>query len=172
MASRDSDIELSQLALTTLARVAAKDAVVARLGRELSSRAERSRAQAAAAAIGLVDRDAALAIQLLEPVLEDPSHDVRAAMVAGLAAAYVKANSPEQLITMLTSTETTAMRRVVVTAALVTLARTEAGKAAAASALERVRDTAPPMARQSARLALGLIAGNADGLTFLQQLVP
>ena len=60
LAVRDPDPELSQLALTTIARVAAKDAVVARLHRALGSRAERERAQAAAAAIGLVDRDAAL----------------------------------------------------------------------------------------------------------------
>ena len=80
LAVRDPNPELSQLALTTIARVNPKPAdVAARLRRALASRAERERAQAAAAAIGLVDRDAPLTAQLLDPLLEDPSHDVRVA---------------------------------------------------------------------------------------------
>ena len=53
-----------------IARVAPKDAVAARLTRSLGSRAERERGQAAAAAVGLVDRDAAITVQLLDPLLE------------------------------------------------------------------------------------------------------
>lgn len=172
LAVRDSNPELSQLALTTLARVAPKDAVAARLTRALGSRAERARAQAAAAAIGLVDRDAAMAIQLLEPLLGDPSHDVRVAMLPALGAAYAKTNEPEKLAGMLRGAETHAMRRLVVAAAFVTLARTDAGRAAAESSLGKLAKAGPPMARQLARLVAGLIAGKADGMTFLQELVP
>lgn len=172
LAVRDPNPELSQLALTTIARVAAKDAVNARLTRSLGSRAERERAQAAAAAIGLVDRDAAMTVHLLEPLLDDPSHDVRVAMLPALGAAYAKTNEPEKLANILRDSETNAMRRLVVAAAFITLSRTDAGRAAAESSLGKVGKDGPPMARHIAKLVSGLIAGKADGMTFLQELVP
>jgi hypothetical protein len=172
LAVRDPNPELSQLALTTIARVAAKEAVAARLTRSLGSRAERERAQAAAAAIGLVDRDAALSVQLLDPLLDDPSHDVRVAMLPALGAAYAKTNEPEKLANMLRNSETNAMRRLVVAAAFITLSRTDAGRAAAESSLGKVVKDGPPMARHIAKLVAGLISGKADGMTFLQELVP
>jgi len=172
LAVRDPNPELSQLALTTIARVAAKEAVAARLTRSLGSRAERERAQAAAAAIGLVDRDAALSVQLLDPLLDDPSHDVRVAMLPALGAAYAKTNEPEKLANLLRDSETNAMRRLVVAAAFVTLSRTDAGRAAAESSLGKVAKDGPPMARHIAKLVVGLISGKADGMTFLQELVP
>ncbi|MGE0395814.1 MAG: AAA family ATPase [Kofleriaceae bacterium] len=172
LAVRDPNPELSQLALTTVARVAPKEAVAARLTRALGSRAERERAQAAAAAIGLVDRDAAMTSQLLSPLLSDPSHDVRVAMLPALAAAYAKTNEPEKLAGMLRDSETNAMRRIVVAAAFVTLAKTDAGRAATESALGKVAKNGPPMARQIARLVGGLIGGKANGMHFLQELIP
>ena len=172
LAVRDPDPELRQLALTTLARVAPKDAVAARLGRALVARAERERAQAAAAAIGLVERDAPLAVKLLTPLLDDPSHDVRVALVASLGAAYAAVNSPEQLAHLLTRAEGHAMRRLAAAAAFVMLARTEAGRAAATVALGKVAERGPVMARRTATLSLGLIKANADGIGFFTQLVP
>lgn len=172
LAVRDPDPELRQLALTTLARVAPKDAVAARLGRALVSRAERERAQAAAAAIGLVERDAPLAVKLLTPLLDDPSHDVRVALVASLGAAYAAVNSPEQLAQLLSRAEGHAMRRLAAAAAFVMLARTEAGRAAATVALGKVAERGPAMARRTATLSLGLIKANADGIGFFVQLVP
>src|SRR6185436_17887705 len=157
LAVRDSNPELSQLALTTIARVAPKDAVVARLHRALGSRAERERAQAAAAAVGLVDRDAALSVQLLEPLIDDPSHDVRAAMLPALAAAYAKTNDPEKLAGILRDSETAAMRRLVSAAAFVVLARTDTGRKASETVLGKVAKDGPAMARQTAKLVLGLI---------------
>lgn len=172
LAVRDPNPELSQLALTTIARVAPKEAVVARLHRSLGSRAERERAQAAAAAIGLVDRDAAETAKLLEPLLQDPSHDVRVAMLPALAAAYAKTNEPEKLARILRDSENNAMRRLVVAAAFVTLARTDAGRTAAEATLGKLVKDSPPMARSIAKLAAGLIASKADGMAFLQELVP
>ncbi len=173
LAVRDPNPELSQLALTTIARVTANpNDVAARLRRSLASRAERDRAQAAAAAIGLVDRDPALTVQLLEPLLEDPSHDVRVAMLPALAAAYAKTNETEQLADILRDSETMAMRRIVAAAAFVMLARTPAGRTASEAALAKVVADGPPMAREIAKLVAGLITGNADGMTFLQELVP
>ncbi|MGN6106905.1 MAG: nSTAND1 domain-containing NTPase [Kofleriaceae bacterium] len=173
LAVRDPNPELSQLALTTIARVAPKDAVVARLSRSLGSRAERERAQAAAAAVGLVDRDAALSVRLLEPLLDDPSHDVRVAMMPALATAYAKTNVAEKLADLLNDSETNAQRRLVVAAAFITLARTDAGRSASEATLTKlVKGSGPPMARHLAKLTLGLITGKADGMAFLQELVP
>lgn len=172
LAVRDPNPELSQLALTTIARVAPKDAVVARLHRALGSRAERERAQAAAAAVGLVDRDAALSVQLLDPLIDDPSHDVRAAMLPALAAAYAKTNDPQKLGGILRDSETHAMRRLVAATAFVVLARTDSGKAASEQVVGQIAKDGPPMARQTAKLVLGLITNKADGLAFLQELVP
>jgi HEAT repeat protein len=173
LAVRDPNPELSQLALTTIARVSAKpNDVAARLRRALASRAERDRAQAAAAAIGLVDRDPALTVQLLEPLLDDPSHDVRVAMLPALAAAYGKTNEPEKLADLLRDSETTAMRRLVAAAAFVTLSRTDAGRTASEAALGRVVKDGGSMAQSIAKLTMGLLAAKADGMTFLQTLVP
>jgi HEAT repeat protein len=172
LAARDPDAELSQLALTTIARIAQKDAVSVRLKRSLASRAEKVRAQAAAAAIGLVDRDAGLTVQLLEPLLSDASHDVRVAMLPALAAAYAKTNTPEKLASLMAGSETHAMRRLVAAGAFITLARTDAGRAASETQLKKLSTGGPPMARSTAKLVAGLIAGKADGMTFLQELVP
>jgi HEAT repeat protein len=173
LAVRDPNPELSQLALTTIARVNPKPAdVAARLRRALASRAERERAQAAAAAIGLVDRDAALTAQLLEPLLDDPSHDVRVAALPALAAAYAKTNDAEKLAGILRDSETNAMRRIVAAAAFVTLAKTDNGRKASEAVLSGVSKDGPPMAASIAKLTAGLISGKADGMQFLQELVP
>ena len=172
LAARDPDPELRQIALTTIARVAPEDAVVARLRRALDSRVEGERAQAAAAAIGLVDRDANKTVELLEPLLDDASHDVRVALVPALAAAYAKTNAPDKLGQLLAGSETHAMRRLVIAAAFVTLARTDSGAAAVKPVLDRIASSGPPMARQLASLVSGMIAAKVDGLAFLQELVP
>jgi hypothetical protein len=172
LAARDPDPELSQLALTTIARIAPKEAVAPRLKRALASRAERVRAQAAAAAIGLVDRDATLSVQLLEPLLVDASHDVRVAMLPALAAAYAKTNTPEKLAALMADSETNAMRRLVAAGAFIVLARTDAGRAATEIQVKKLASSGPPMARRIAGLVAGLVAGKADGMTFLQELVP
>jgi hypothetical protein len=172
LAARDPDPELSQVALTTIARVAPKEAVAARLKRSLASRAERVRVQAAAAAIGLVDRDATLTVQLLEPLLADASHDVRVAMLPALAAAYAKTNTPEKLAALIADSEAHAMRRLVAAGAFITLSRTDAGHAATEIQVKKLEANGPPMARRTAKLVAGLVAGKADGMTFLQELVP
>jgi hypothetical protein len=93
-------------------------------------------------------------------------------MLPALAAAYAKTNDAKKLAGLLTDSETEAMRRLVVAAAFVTLARTEEGKKAADAELKRVADDGPPMAAATAKIVTGLIAGRADGMAFLQELVP
>jgi hypothetical protein len=170
---RDPDPGLSQLALTTLARVGDEAVVKPRLARALASRAERDRARAAAAAIGLVERRPKVVVELLTPLLSDPSHDVREALLPPLAAAWAKVSSPEELARQLRGAERDAMKRLVATAAFVTLSRsTPAGRGAAESALTMVADRGEPLTRRHARLASGLITSGADGIAFLQSLVP
>jgi HEAT repeat protein len=170
LAVHDPNAELSQLALTTIARIEPKEAVLARLHRSMASRFERERTQAAAAAIGLVDSDVASAVQILEPLLEDPSHDVRVAMLPALAAAYAKTYSPDKVAELMTDCETHAMRRLAAAGAFVIFARTDNGRPTVEVALKKI--DGPPMARQTAKLVSGLIAGKADGIAFLQELVP
>ena len=93
-------------------------------------------------------------------------------MLPALAAAYAKTNTPEKLADLMSDSETNAMRRLVAAAAFVTLAKTDAGSAASLAALKKIAADGPPMARHSAKLVAGLIAGKADGLAFLQELVP
>ena len=89
-----------------------------------------------------------------------------------IAAAYAKTNEPEKLADLLRDSETNAMRRLVIAAAFITLAKTDAGRAATESALGKVVKDGPPMASQISKLVGGLIGGKADGMTFLQELVP
>src|SRR3569623_2016370 len=89
-----------------------------------------------------------------------------------LAAAYAKTNTPEKLADLLEDSETHAMRRLAAAAAFVTLAKIDAGSAASLASLKKVAADGPPMARHSAKLGAGLIAGKADGLAILHELVP
>ncbi|HUH04393.1 MAG TPA: AAA family ATPase [Kofleriaceae bacterium] len=173
IAVRDEDPAISAVALASFARIGDTERVKARLLAALASRSERERARGAAAAIGLVERgDANSAVALLEPLITDPSHDVRVAMLPAMAAAYAATNSPDQLAKMLRGAERNAMRRLVAAAAFVVLARTDAGNQAAKAGLAEIADKGSPMVRTTAKLARGLIEGNADGLGFLAQMVP
>ena len=73
---------------------------------------------------------------------------------------------------ILGDSETHAMRRLVAAAAFVVLARTDGGRAASQTALGKLAKDGPPMAQQTARLVLGLVANKADGMALLQELVP
>lgn len=174
LAVHDSDPAIARLALTTLVRLGATDEVVARLHADLDERSEGLRMQAAAAGIGLVERDAKAALALLEPLLDDPSHDVRSAMLPALAAAYAATRTPAALADMLRGSERHATRRLAVTAAFVVLGRSAEKRDEAVSALGGVAkdEDAAPMARLCARLGSGLVESGADGLAFLTLLVP
>lgn len=170
LAVRDSDPELRQLALTTAARIAPMEAVKARMTRSLESRREQERAQAAAAAIGLVGRDAALTATLLEPLMSDPSRDVRVALLPALAAAYAKTTPATKLAAMISASETHAMRRLVAAAAFAIFASAEGQRTDAA--LKTLTSIDQPMARNVAQLVAGLVASKSDAVAFLQELIP
>ncbi len=174
----DQDPELSQLALNTLVKVGVKDgdatkkeAVKERLRRALDSRAESERARAAIAAAELETEDA---LALLEPMLKtEPSHDVRVALLRSLGAAYQAKYEADPLAALMRGAEKDAMKRLVVAAAFLILAETsEGGRDKAKASVETLATKGPPMARRTAKLALGLLESGADGLAFLEQLVP
>jgi len=173
LAVEDPDPGIAAVALTTYARIGKAERVEAMLAAQLGSRSERERARVATACMGLVDRgNPKKAVELLEPLLEDPSHDVRAATLMPLAAAYAATNSPDQLAKMLRGSERNAMRRLVATAAFVMLARTDAGAQAAKAALSELSDGSGQLTKQYARIGRGLVDSNADGISFLRTLVP
>jgi hypothetical protein len=159
-------------ALTTMARVIDPPQVSERLTRLLDSPSERERARAATAALGLAERDAKLAISLLEPLYRDSSRDVRAAMLRSLATAYAVSRKPEELGKMLRGSESAPTRRLVVTGAFLILAENPETRDAAIAALEKVVQGGPPLAKLIGRLGLGLITSSADGFAFLGELVP
>jgi hypothetical protein len=172
LAIRDDNETISDLALATMGRVGELEAAKAELTRRLGARSERVRAQAARAAIGLAETDARAAIELLEPLQDDPSHDVRVALIPSLGKAMAVAMDSKALAKAVRKAERHTTRRLVALAALLTLAGTEAGASEAKSLLESIDDKGRPMAKVSARLGLGLIEGKANGLGFLQSLVP
>lgn len=168
----DRDASLGVLALTTLCATGDLDAVVARLSRMLASPSERDRARAATAALGLARRDAGRAIELLEPLYDDPARDVRAAMLQSLGTAYAMTMKPDELAKRLRASESAPTRRLALTAAFLVLGQNPATAEAASAALESVVSDGPPMGRLIARLGLGLLTSSADGFEFLQRLVP
>ena len=172
LALRDADPAIARLALTTLVRLEDPGAIAAQLRDMLADRSERTRVRAAAACIGLAERDADAALELLVPLLDDPSHDVRVAMLPALAAAYAATRSPEELAALLRGAERHAMRRVAATAAFLVLARDQAQREAATAALAALAEQGPPMVRVHARLGRGLLESEADGIAFLDLLVP
>ena len=172
LAIRDTDQEIAQLALTTLARLGDSDDVIERLGRTLALKSESQRARAASACIGLVERDAEATVKLLTPLLDDPSHDVRAAMLPALATAWNATHTPEQLTAILRDTERHAMKRITATAAFLVLARTEAGREAALAELSKLADDSGSLVGSYAALGKGLIESSSDGIEFLQVMTP
>ena len=109
-----------------------------------------------------------LPVPLSPPSVEPPS----VAMLPSLAAAYAKLNDLEKLSDLLRDSEGQSMRRLVVGAAFVSLASSANGAKQTEEVLGRIAEGGPPMASSTARLVAGLVAGKADGMAFLQELVP
>jgi len=172
LAIRDPSESISVLALTTMAKVGEPPQVVARLQRLFESPSERERSRAATAAAGLAEKEAKLAIKLLERLYADPSRDVRAAMLRSLATAYASTLKPDELAKMLRNSESDPTRRLVATAAFIVQAQNPGTKDAAVAALKKVVEDGPPLAKLIGRLGLGLIDSSADGFAFLTTLVP
>lgn len=171
LAIRDEDPAISVLAMMTNARVGDPGQVSTRLRLVLQDRSEELRAKAAAASLGLVSHSPKLAADLLAPLMRDPSHDVRVAMLGPLAAAYAASMTNEELGKLLRSSESRANRRLVATAAFLLKAEGEE-RAEVTAQLQKLVKSGPAFAQQDASLALSLLESSADGLAFLRLLVP
>ncbi len=172
LAVRDNDPAISDLAMMTNARVGDPREVSEQLARSLQDRSEARRAKAATASLGLVGHSPKLALKLLTPLLSDPSHDVRVAMLEALALAYATTMSSEELAKLMRRSETRANRRIALSAAFLTKAKMKGQREAVQGALEQIAKDGPALAKHDAALALKLLAGSADGLAFLRLLVP
>jgi hypothetical protein len=172
LAVRDKDPAISDLAMMINAQVGDPAAVSEQLGRSLQSRSEETRARAATASLGLVAQSPKIAIELLTPLLKDPSHDVRVAMLSPLAEAYAKTMSAEELRKRLHKSEARANQRIVTVAAFLSKAAMEGERDAVVAQLEKTAASGPALAKLDAALALELLSGSADGLAFLRLLVP
>ncbi len=172
LAIRDVEPGIADLAMMASARLGAPDAVAARLGRDLASRSEAVRSKAVTASQGLVTQDSAAARTLLEPVLQDESHDVRVALLEPLARALAATMEPAALTKLMIKSESRANRRLVAAAALWVLASDDATHDAATTQLQKVANDGPPLSRDLAALVLSLRQRSASGLAFLSLLVP
>jgi hypothetical protein len=170
LAIDDADPTIATVALTAMARLGDPATVAERLQRLLGAASEAERAKAATAGAGLVATDAKRALAVLEPVLADPSHDVRAALVGSLAAAYAQLRKPDDLAAALADAEDDATRRLALATALALRAAAEDG-APARAALAKVAKDGPPLARIVAAIVVGTLDGG-DPAGVLVSLVP
>jgi hypothetical protein len=131
------------------------------LGESLGQRSEALRTAAAHALGHMAEHDPGQAVAFLERAVRDPSYDVRNAAVPGLARAYARLRSADDLGRVLVEAEADSTRRFVALEALVLKAqgpgdasKAEAGeKARARQALDRaVTDASPPLAHLAAQI--------------------
>jgi hypothetical protein len=172
LAIRDAEPGIADLAMMASARLGAPDAVAARLSSALENRSEAVRAKAATASQGLVAQDPAAARKLLEPILDDASHDVRVALLEPLARALAATMDPPAIAKLMTDSEDQANRRLVAAAAFWILIASDASRETATSQLQRIAKDGPPLCSNLASLVLSLRQRSADGLAFLSLLVP
>ena len=88
--------------------------------------------------------------------MRDPSYDVRNAAIPGLALAWSRKQSAQQLSDALIGAEADSPRRFVALEALVIKTQSGPDKEGAKKALDRVADTGP-LARLAARIGEGFI---------------
>ena len=136
------------------------------LGDALQQRSESIRAAAAYALGRLAERAPAAAIPVLERALHDPSYDVASAAVPGLALAWSRRLSPDELAQTLIQSETDSAKRFVALEALVLCAQRSQDPAArgAIAALARIAETGPPLARLAAQLGRAFLGAPSPDL--------
>jgi hypothetical protein len=172
LAITGDDASAAEAALTALAGVDEPERVLARLTIELGSPVDAVRARAARAAWALAARPGSGAGKLIEPLLADPSHDVRVAAVAALAADWAVSASAADLGKKLRGAEANALIRLVALDALLYQAHTDKRADVDAELSRSSRGGAPPFAALFASLGAALLATGADGPAFVALLVP
>jgi HEAT repeat protein len=139
--------------------VGAGDAGARLLEDALAQRSESIRAAATRALGRLAERDPGAAIPVLERALHDPAYDVANAAIPGLAMAWSRQMSAEALGEIMLRSEADSARRFVALEALLWRVQSpapgadgEAIRRGAVTALDRVADSGPPLARLAGQL--------------------
>ncbi|HET6283273.1 MAG TPA: hypothetical protein VFH73_20115, partial [Polyangia bacterium] len=128
---------------------------------------------AAARALGrLAEREPDFALPHLERAVRDSSYDVRSAAIPGLALAWARKQTPQELTDALIDAEADSPRRFVALEALVVKAQTGPDTAEAKKGLERAANSGPPLARLAARIGEGFLAAPLPELhAFIERLL-
>ena len=172
VAMQDPDVTIRDYALKMVAKRAPIEEVKERLRDGLSNRSEDDRARAARAAEGLAERDPEQALAFLEPYLEEPSHDVRVALLPAFAKALSRARTANELSAELGETEANASRRIFMAAALGIQAETNGREGDASVVLKQLGEDGSPFVAELAKTTVGLLENRSDILGFFSQLMP
>ncbi|HVR61036.1 MAG TPA: HEAT repeat domain-containing protein, partial [Polyangia bacterium] len=150
----------------------AGDAGARLLGEALGQRGEALRTAAARALGQLAEREPDAALAYLERAVRDPSYDVRSAAIPGLARAWARKISADELARTLANAEADSLHRFVAVEALVAKAQASDDRGAARAALEQVADGGPPLARLAAQVGRSFLAAPLPELhAFLERLL-
>jgi HEAT repeat protein len=145
------------------------------LGEALGQRSESLRRTAARALGRLAEREPDQALPYLERAARDPSYDVRNAAIPGLARAFSRKQSAEELGRTLAGAEVDSTRRFVALEALVMKAHAGSDASEHARArrvLDQAADSAPPLARLAARIGKSFLdAPPAEMHRFIERLL-
>ena len=136
---------------------------------------------AAARALGrLADREPEVAEPYLERAVRDPSYDVRNAAIPGLALAWSRRQSAEELGHALIESEADSTRRFVALEALVIKAQGGGGsksgapaeRTAARDTLQKTAEDGPPLARLAAQIGRAFLEAQPPDLhVFIERLL-
>jgi hypothetical protein len=144
------------------------------LGEALAQRSESLRTAAALALGRLAEREPDYALGYLEQAVRDSSYDVRNAAIPGLALAWSRKQSADELGAALIGSETDSPRRFVALEALVMKAQrgTAAEKSAARKALDHAATEGPPLARLAAQIGRAFVHESSLAMhTFIEHLL-
>jgi HEAT repeat protein len=141
------------------------------LGEALGQRSESLRTAAARALGRLAEHEPDNALPYLERAVHDPSYDVRNAAIPGLALAWSRKQSADQLGGTLVGAEADSTRRFAALEALVRKAQGDE-KAQARKILDQTADAGPPLARLAAQIGRSFLnAPPADMHLFIERLL-
>jgi HEAT repeat protein len=142
------------------------------LGEALGQRSEALRTAAARALGQLAQREPDVALAYLERAVRDPSYDVRSAAIPGLARAWARKQTAEELGRTLAQSEADSPHRFVALEALVVRAQAGTDHGESSQALDRVAESGPPLARLAAQIGRSFVAAPLGDLhAFLERLL-
>jgi HEAT repeat protein len=142
------------------------------LGDALGQRSESLRTAAARALGQLAEREPTHALGYLERAVSDSSYDVRSAAIPGLARAWARKHTADELGGKLNDAEADSVHRFVAVEALVVKAQAPDDQGAALKVLDRVAESGPPLARLAAQIGRSFVSAPLPELhLFIERLL-